>query len=400
MKFSTKEEIIVNNYEGKKNTKSNLTLKDISKGEILEFRIKRLLFHMGYFPTKGVYIKTGLDELQDDVTDLDVYGVYIHKDFRRKTVWVDCKSGKAKPMERIAWMKGIKQLINVNDIIFVKNNIRKSVKIFARNSDIQVLDIPMLEQLEDSYGIDKENWIGAWDPISMQDKLKQLANLNIPQKDMYKKIVNLISSEYWSIDAYSQLKKIITALRTLSTVPIESLKVDEVKVLKYGIFKLVTLFTLTTLNICRDLYFFNKQDKKDILLEGILSSGMPLKKRNEILHASYKLAYEIIKTRIPDMPEIVDKELKISPPDYFEAFEDLINRIVSNPMTYFDILRSLELILMEFDLNKKFIDEDFMLKYCENYNENILGIKTILKFICQITKIDSGIFQMLNSNET
>lgn len=45
----------------------------------------------------------------------------------------------------------------------------------------------MLEKLEDSYGIDKDNWIGAWDPINMFNKRNQLSNLKIPQKDMYKK---------------------------------------------------------------------------------------------------------------------------------------------------------------------------------------------------------------------
>lgn len=394
MKFS-KEEKIVKKNEGEKTMKPTLTLEDIPKGEMLEFRIKRLLFHMGYFPTKGVYIKTSFDEYQDDITDLDVYGVYIHKDFRRKTIWVDCKSGKAKPMERIAWMKGIKQLVNVDDIIFVKNGIRKSVKVFAKNSDIQILDMSMLEKLEDSYGIDKDNWIGAWDPINMFNKRNQLSNLKIPQKDMYKKIVNLISAEYWSMDSYTQLKKLITALKTLSTVPVESLKMEDAKVLKYGIYTLITLFTLTTLNICRDLYFFNKNDKRELLLEGLLSSGMPLKKRNEILQASYRLAYEIIRTKLPDTPEIVDKELKISPPDYFDAFEDLINRIVSNPMAYFDILRSLDLVLMEFDLNEKSIDKELIEKHCENYNLNIIGIKTILQFICQITDIDKSFFQLL-----
>ncbi|MGD2434061.1 hypothetical protein ACP8H3_08870 [Bacillus velezensis] len=381
--------------EDKKTAESKLTLEDIPKGEMLEYRIKRLLFHMGYFPTKGVYIKTSFDEYQDDITDLDVYGVYIHKDFRRKTIWVDCKSGKAKPMERIAWMKGIKQLVNADDIIFVKNGIRKSVKVFARNSDIQILDLSMLRKLEESYGIDEDNWIGAWNPINMFNKRKQLSNLKIPQIDIYKKIVRLISAEYWSMDSYTQLKKIITALRTLSAVPIESLNKEDAKALKYGVYTLTNLFTLTTLNICRDLYFFNPNDKRELLLDALLSSGMPLKKRNEILQATYRLAYEIIRTKLPDTPDIVDKELKISPPDYFDAFEDLINRVVSNPVTYFDILRSLDLVLMEFDLNEKEIDRELIEKHCENYNLNILGIKTILQFICQITHIDKSFFQLL-----
>lgn len=55
-----------------------------NKGELLEYQIKRLFFFMGYFCKNNIIIQTSTDEPYDIVTDLDVYGIYIHTDFSKK----------------------------------------------------------------------------------------------------------------------------------------------------------------------------------------------------------------------------------------------------------------------------------------------------------------------------
>jgi len=123
-------------FDKKQQNKKNIEpecaeIKNVSKGELLEYQIKRLLFFMGYYAKNNITLQTSSDEPYEIVTDLDVYGTYIHNDFSKKTIWVDCKSGNAQEISRVAWLNGIKEFIEVNDILFVKRNTKLSTKIYA-----------------------------------------------------------------------------------------------------------------------------------------------------------------------------------------------------------------------------------------------------------------------------
>ena len=47
----------------------NSMVKNVNKGELLEYQIKRLFFFMGYFPKTNIIIQTSSDEPYDTVTD-------------------------------------------------------------------------------------------------------------------------------------------------------------------------------------------------------------------------------------------------------------------------------------------------------------------------------------------
>ena len=71
--------------------KSNI--QNISKGSVLEYRIKRLLFYMGYYAQTNILIKTSPEEPNTTITDLDVCRFSFAIDFSHSIKWVDCKSG-------------------------------------------------------------------------------------------------------------------------------------------------------------------------------------------------------------------------------------------------------------------------------------------------------------------
>ncbi|AZV69230.1 hypothetical protein DT426_27530 [Bacillus cereus] len=370
--------------------------KTINAGDLLEYRMHRLLFHMGYFSKVGIELKTSQEEDSEFVTDLDVYGIYINKDFRYKTVWADCKSGRAKPLERISWMKGIRDLHDIDDILFVKSGVKSSIKHFARKSDIQVLDLSLIERLEKDFSILSNNWSGPWNPNTLLNKLKDFSKLTIPNNETYKKIAKFISSDYWSTDKYTRIKKCITAFKELSAIPLEDLKESEQSTVKWAIYELTSLFVLALLNVIRELYYFSDYERQKALHDGMVSGEISIKKRTELISASYRLAFELMRAQQPDLqPPAIGRMVNISPPSYFEALDDLISRIIHNPLVYFDILRVIEYMLMEYDLQNKDYDWDTLNKMFENINENVKGIKTILHFICQITGISKNYYKII-----
>lgn len=368
----------------------------INKGNLLEYQIKRLLFNMGYFCKIGVIIKTLDTNESDDVTDLDVFGIAIQKDFTYKSIWADCKAGNAKPLERISWINGIKNFVGIEDAIFVKKNVRINTKVFAQKSNIQILDLKELEKFENDYNIDNTLYEGSCNyklEIYCENIIKKL---KIDNADSIKKIYSFTKIDYWTLNEYTKIKKCITAIKQLKQFLDYPIKDEEKLSLKWLLYDVIILFVLATLKICRNTYYFSENDRNKIIADGITSGELSNKKMNEILMTSYKMAHTIIKSEIPNYSGSFSiPKINSNPPIYLEKYIDLIRRITSNPLQYNDILRYLDFVLKEYGLKQKDIDSTKIRKYFINYEDLNISLKTILHFICSISNISQDTFNSL-----
>ncbi|MFE4714624.1 hypothetical protein ACFRAM_27600 [Paenibacillus sp. NPDC056722] len=384
-----------NNYNDSKGKASSKKDASIAEGYLLEYRIKRLMFYMGYFSTIGIDLRSDYDANSDKITDLDVYGVYVHKDFTTKTIWADCKSGGVEVHKRISWIKGIMGEAEIDDVIFVSPKARTSVKEYARKSGIQIMDVGILDKLEQHYGIAKDDWHGSWNHNKQYNKSVKLSKFSIPSNAPYRNISKFITSDYWVLDNYSRVKKSITALRELALVCELPLSKDDSETVKWAIYELVTLFLLAVLNISKELYYFSDEEKQQSVLEGLSSSDIPNKRRKEMFDTALRIAFAKVKSMYPNV-ELPDKlpDINLVPPNYFEAFTDLILRVTNNPFNYYDLLRYLDYTLMEYELNSNNPDNNKINSLFNNSHEIIFGAKTVLNFIVQTTKIPRSYFNL------
>lgn len=395
---SEKSEIPHNLVEGTINKSSydKVDKVKIPNGKLLEYRIKRLMFYMGYYTKVGIEMKTSLDEKAVTITDLDVYGIYVHKDFTSKTLWADCKSGGARVHERISWIKGIMNTVQINNALFVKSGVRTEIKQYARDYGIQVLDLNTISKLEKDYNITSEDWSGSWNIDAQHNQLLILSRIAIPTNDIYKKIANFISCDYWVLDNYSRIKKIITAIRELSKMLEVPIPKDQLISIKWAINELTCLFLLTTLNIAKELYYFNDKEKYETIVDSLSAGEISNKKRKEIFDAALRFAYGMVQNQIPEfVPPSELPQISLSPPKYTEAYYDLILRVTNNPLQYYDLLRFLDYSLMEYDLQSENIDHSKLENMFTNYDDLIIGAKTLLHFISQITNLPRSYFQIL-----
>jgi hypothetical protein len=398
-KKETKDNHSKRNYKNK-NKQGNSTPSQYShaipQGNLLEYRIKRLVFKLGYYPRIGIDLKTSYDEAADKITDLDVYGIYVHKDFTAKTLWVDCKSGGVRIHDRLSWIKGVMSTIQTNDVILVAGGVRTSVKQHARKSGIQILDLNIIEKLEKDYGIKSDDWRGSWNPNTQFSKIITLSRISIPTNDQYKKIAKFISSDFWVMDSYPKAKKALTALRELSTAVSITLPEEQSNAIKWAIYELIVMFLLAVLTISKELYYFSDSEKKETIYEGLASGDVPNKKRAEIIDAAVRFAYNTFKSQVPDFKEPLKIPIiNLNPPSYADSFFDLILRITNKPSYFFDILRFLDFVLMEYDLNNKPYNEDDLRSIFDNFENVLVGSKTLLHFICHTTNISRTIFSIL-----
>lgn len=389
-----------NKVLNEKKISSKGSARDIGKGEMLEYQMKRLFFFMGYYTKTNIVIQTTSDEPFDVVTDLDVYGNYIHLDFSQKTIWADCKSGAAQEVNRVAWLIGIKDMIKVDDILFVKKGTKLSTKMFANTKNIQIVDLNIISDMEKKYGIKSNDWRSSWNPAAQDENIKIFKSILTPNNLIYKRIFKFINTHYWAIeDSFTKCKKTITALRDLSSLVELPLSEVEKKSIKWAIYQLSGMLMLSMLQICRQVHYYTNSDKAEIIVSGLVYGSNSKTRIDDILKVTNNIAkktllkYSIDENRILDVPEI-----KLYPPDYTEAFVNIIMRITEQPKSYFDILRFLDFSLFQYDLYNTKYNIDELNDIFDNSEELLKSSKTFLHFLCYITNIPKDVFILLNDN--
>ncbi len=387
-----------NNAE--KTASTNLGIQNMNKGDLLEYQIKRLFFFMGYFPKTNIMIQTSSDEPYDLVTDLDVYGIYIHVDFSKKTIWSDCKSGAAQEINRLAWLTGIKEMIEVDDILFVKKGTKLSTKLFANERNIQIVDLSTVEDMEKRYGIKSNDWRGSWNPQIQNENRNIFKNIFTPDNSIYKRIFKFINTHYWAIeDNFTKCKKTITALRDLASLAELPLMTKEKKAIRWATYQLSSMLMLPMLQICRQVQYFTNEDKVNIIIIGLTYGSNSKSKIDDILKVTNNIARKTLykycgENNLIDLPEI-----KLSQPEYTEAFINMIFRIIEQPLNYFDILRFLDFTLFQYDLEDQQYDIKEINEIFSNTDDLLKSAKTFLHFICHITNMPKEVFTLLTEME-
>ncbi|WP_249974712.1 hypothetical protein [Enterococcus sp. YC2-6] len=364
--------------------------KQLDKGNKLEFRSKRLLFHMGYYVTHGILLKTSNDIVSEEITDLDVFGIRYTSDFRSNKIWLDCKSGKIKTMERLTWINGIKNYLDIDEVLFVARS-KKSSLDYASALDIQVFDTDIFTEIEKRFNIDEEKWYGSCNPDIMLNINQQFKSISISGVDT-QKISDFFSADYWIYDSFTSLKKTIAALRELSKFPYEVMKPEEKKAYKWAIYTAIILFTNSLLKISREVFYLKKDKREEYINQKLIASDIPIKRRNEIFDS----AVHLITQRIQESGNIKLPPLNISPPSYSEPLNNIIERLINAPHYAEDILRAMDLVFLEFDMLEKEVDEVLLNKLIPNYVNNKVGIKLVLHFVHDYTGIDKKFLKLIS----
>ncbi len=376
-------------------------LEKVSKGEMLECQIKRLLFFMGYYTKTNIIVQTSSEEPQDIVTDLDVYGIYIHNDFSKKTIWVDCKSGTTQEINRVAWLNGIRDMIEVDDILFVKKGSKLSTKIYANKKHIQIVDLDIIKEMEGRFGVKSDDWRNAWNPLIQRSYINAFKAISTPDSTIYKRILKYVNTHYWAIeDNYTRCKKTITALKDLAVQVQLPLSPLENTAIKWVIFQLCGMLMLAMLQISGQIQYFRDRDKVELINLGLLYGKNSKSKIEDILKVTNNIAKKTLRKYCVDEKVTVDlPEIKLNEPEYAEAFTNLLFRIIEQPLSYHDILRFIDFTLLQYDLNNVEYDIQELNEIFNNTSELIKSEKALLHFVCHATNMPRDIFILLKGNE-
>ena len=361
----------------------------IDDGIILEYRIKKLLFHLGYFSRNHLTLRSYFYPEVIDVTDIDALGVKFSSNFNCEMVICECKTGDSDgTVDRILWLAGLSGYFSTTSAMIVKKSIPSKIKRFAQEVGITPIDYARLKEIEKTNGR-PDVFLGSNDYEYYEPKLREYYQF-LKDDAHLAKIYWFLRSQYWYSQNSTRMKKTLTALKMLSANP-------KFKAGQWLTYEATTLFSLSLVYLCKELFPLSDKERPEyinnLLITGLVSPDYSRK----ILGAAYGLiASKSLGNRTGGQNRGLSK-IKRPTPDYAPALIDLIERMVQRPSISAEVPRFMDFLFFEYLFKQKAIDEKIVRELFPFDTQYIAKMsKNVVKFIIETSNISEELFKSLN----
>jgi len=263
------------------------------------------------------------------------------------------------------------------------------------------VDLGIISDMEKRFNVKCNDWRNPWNPSIHSQNINIFKSISTPNNTIYKRIYKFVNTHYWAIDDnYTRCKKTITALRDLAILVELPLQATEINAIKWVIYQLCGMLMLAMLQICGQVQYFPDKDKEELINRGLLYGRNSKSKIDDILKVTNNIAKKTLLNYCVDENMIIDlPEIRLSKPEYTEAFINFIFRVVEQPLAYHDILRFLDFTLFQYDINSAEYNLDELNEIFTNTSELLKSEKVLLHFICYVANIPKDVFILLREIE-
>jgi hypothetical protein len=257
-------------------------------GEALEYRVARLHLFMGYFVRRGcpIYTVAALDR----ATDLDVLAIRYVAPFQRQMIIAECKSGDNAPLDRLFWLAGVKNFTNADEALLVRKATKWNIKDFAKESGVQVLDLPRLAELELSLGIIEDEWPGVSDRQFFSQELNEW-NAALKANPRFWELTLTLTSEVRWEEPFAGANYLLSQLRLLTRTFPQPPKESLFRFLLTEALAQLSVFLLRIVEKCFDL---GEKDRDGFIRKGLTYGNLDSKYAERILESAYNLARQSV----------------------------------------------------------------------------------------------------------
>jgi len=272
------------------------------------------------------------------LTDIDVYGELLQKDFSIKRSIADCKSGNnVKIFERLFWLKGVKEYFGASQAYLVKKSISSKAKIFMPKLDIIGVDDLALLELVKIYHTNSL-LLYSEEYYSELDKIIQSYD------NEYKKIYEYLTTRYWFTESNISMKVLLSMLAKRDFY--KSLDKNN-KNHRFLLMEICIMFTRTILSCSRYVMTRDVIDIEQSIMEYIHGGVDGFNSKMSMVRDINNELKEVLK----DIQ--LGNSVLIQPP-YFKELAKLMAIILGEANNTSDLLRYLEVMQHEIVLEEKF----------------------------------------------
>ena len=318
----------------------------------LKIRMMRFLWSTGYFVRRNIPLiryEFG-KKTNQQYTDVDVLGIKFDFNLNPHITICDCKSGSStKTSERIFWLSGVMKYFNADHGFFVRSNVMESRYIdLANKLEILPLSLNQISELEKSYRIDANYYLGSFDANNTKTEDNKFRGL----ESLESRVHDYIRIKYWTDPVYQQIESLMSyALKIKKS---DMIKEEQKLFLQMYI---LSLLSISILNFSRMAIAIPQKQREDQIKDRISGGRFESYERKKLLESFYDFMSHEIKLKYNQNYSVTKKEfLSQFYPPYIRYLVDLVQRICLNPKYAVSIPQILDLLTYQVALTNKGFD--------------------------------------------
>lgn len=310
-------------------------------GDDLEYRIQRLQIFMGYFVRRGrpIYTVGNLDR----ATDLDVYALRYVEPFSCEVIISECKSGGVGPLDRIFWLSGLKNYVKAKEALLVRKGTKWNIKEFAKQCQVQVVDLFRIEELEKNFKINETDWPGLSDINFVKSKAEGWNKAISSDKRIWELYSTLVSEIRFN-DPFPAINYLMSQMRLLTKMLKEMPSDSFYRYLFSECISQLLIFCMRVSEICFDL---KKDDREGFIRKGLTYGNIEPRYAERFLQSAYNLARQSVLHYTNKEVEIDKSLFEMPTPPGTEGILSLVDGILSTYPISLTLPQTCDLLLSE-----------------------------------------------------
>lgn len=160
---------------------------------------KRLAWALGYLPLLNVPVTLPANATARagaDLTDADVYGFRFSASGGVSKLLIDCKTTANRAVDRILWVKGLQDVLHLDELYLFKKKVPDSAKWLARQVKVECVDEDELKELDSRLGLNRLK--GPYFDGSGYEAIEGLTLF--PKGSEYRTLAQFLKTGLWTLN--------------------------------------------------------------------------------------------------------------------------------------------------------------------------------------------------------
>ncbi|MFS2016055.1 hypothetical protein ACEN88_05695 [Massilia sp. CT11-108] len=159
---------------------------------------KRMAWALGYIPFLNVPVTLPADtnsRAGTDLTDADVFGFRFSASGGVSRLLIDCKTASGRAVDRVLWVRGLQDVLHLEELYLFKKKIPESARWLARELNVNCIDDTELHELDARLGLSRLK--GPYFDGVGYDSIDTL--LTFPKGSEYRALAQFLTTTLWTL---------------------------------------------------------------------------------------------------------------------------------------------------------------------------------------------------------
>jgi hypothetical protein len=309
----------------------------LTKGDLWELRVARLLFAEGWFVRRSVNL-TGHFGANFTATDIDIFGISFDPSLRAHRTIGECKTSESKsgpqPADRAIWGRGLRELVGADsNFIATVRSLGDPVRRLAAQLGTELMDEGDVAHRERILGIDPTKPLGPHtEPVVQAERIVRAASKD---DEELRRIYWFVRSDFWFLAPVVGLKRVLGACRLIEKRWHSNLPPDEAEKIRWLCRQLFVLAAIAFTSVAAESYRQPPHVSRPRLLEQLSEGIANFSTLREISRQVDRYVTTVLAEAGVDRSRTVHSlgAFEPRPPQYAETLLETIERLAGEPGT-------------------------------------------------------------------